>query len=166
MNRKLTNAHIAAFAIYFICACDFSLKFPLAMTLKAENLRTNSVSQCFITLARDPSQGGRIMLVCCERICRICWMSLFHLYISFFLSCFYYPIVFRLLNSSINQIRECKIRKSLFCWTTFLTVCVTVTEIWVGIALLYEWKVKRSPTSLICESNTELSSVNNLLQLL
>lgn len=56
---KLTNSHIAAFAIYFICACDFRLKFPLAMTLKAGNLRINSLSQCFITFGKGSITGGR-----------------------------------------------------------------------------------------------------------
>lgn len=56
---KLTNAHIAAFAIYFICACDFRLKFPLAMTLKAGNLRINSQSQFFITSGKGSITGGQ-----------------------------------------------------------------------------------------------------------
>lgn len=52
MKRKLTNAHTAVFAIYFICACDFSLKFPLATTLKAGNLRINPQSLCLITFGK------------------------------------------------------------------------------------------------------------------
>lgn len=59
MKWKQTNAHIASFAIYFICACDFSLKFALEMTLKAGNLRINSLSQCFITFGSGPITGGQ-----------------------------------------------------------------------------------------------------------
>lgn len=83
-KSELTTAHAAVFAIYFVRACDFSLKFLLTITLKAENL-----SQCFIPFGKGPITGMQNNYSVLLEDCGICCMYISYLMCIFFIFLLY-----------------------------------------------------------------------------